>query len=70
MDENYIRAQSAILDKTLRSSLFLFITVFSARMVFYPCGKHGWRARARNGRFWHAAAFRTPDVALASPVTS
>jgi hypothetical protein len=33
-DEKHIRAQSAILYKTPALSLFLSITVFSARMVF------------------------------------
>jgi hypothetical protein len=26
---------------------------------FYPYQKHGWRARARNGRFWHATLDKT-----------
>jgi len=49
-DEKHIRAQSTILYKTPALSLFLTITVFSARMRFSSAQKTRLARAARNTR--------------------
>jgi hypothetical protein len=47
-DEKHIRAQTAILDKTLTLCLVLTITVFSVRMCFSSVRKTRLARAARN----------------------
>jgi hypothetical protein len=61
-DEKHIRTQSAILDKNNPNpSSLLSITLFSMRMRFSSVWKTGLARAARNGRYSHAIALKTPN---------
>jgi hypothetical protein len=62
-DEKHIRTQSAILNETNPKPLLLLsITLFSIRMRFLSVWKTGLARGARNGRYSHASALKTPYI--------